>query len=226
MLSLCAFTLALCSIAYELLLGQTLSAFLGNTVLRYSVTIGLYMMSMGLGALFARNRLTEAPLQSLQAVELGLSLIGGFSISVLFLIHSIGLDGIPFSAIAHGLIIVIGFLTGIELPLLFLVGKLARGTDRNIILGIDYIGAFAGTLLFAFILYPVLGLFPASFLVASLNAVVGVALCWFRSSSEQAGLHLSPSILTGQLVTLLACVVAYANSDFINAFWLQLYIGG
>ena len=38
------FVLAFCSIVYELLLGQTLSAFLGNTVLRYSVTIGLYMM--------------------------------------------------------------------------------------------------------------------------------------------------------------------------------------
>ena len=40
------FILAFCSIVYELLLGQTLSAFLGNTVLRYSVTIGLYMMSL------------------------------------------------------------------------------------------------------------------------------------------------------------------------------------
>ena len=41
--------LAFCSIVYELLLGQTLSAFFGNTVLRYSVTIGLYLFAMGMG---------------------------------------------------------------------------------------------------------------------------------------------------------------------------------
>ena len=54
------FVLAFCSIVYELLLGQSLSAFLGNTVLRYSVTIGLYMLSMGIGSLLAEGKIGRA----------------------------------------------------------------------------------------------------------------------------------------------------------------------
>ena len=63
------FILAFCSIVYELLLGQTLSAFLGNTVLRYSVTIGLYMMSLGIGSMIAEGRFVERPVTSLLRVE-------------------------------------------------------------------------------------------------------------------------------------------------------------
>ena len=51
------FILAFCSIVYELLLAQSLTAFLENTVLRYSITIGLYMFSMGYGALIAEKKL-------------------------------------------------------------------------------------------------------------------------------------------------------------------------
>ena len=59
------FILAFCSMAYELLLGQSLSAFMGNTVLRYSVTIGLYMLSMGIGSLMAEGRIVKHPVTSL-----------------------------------------------------------------------------------------------------------------------------------------------------------------
>ena len=45
------FILAFCGLSYELILAQGLSAFLDNTVLRYSTTIGLYMFALGLGAL-------------------------------------------------------------------------------------------------------------------------------------------------------------------------------
>lgn len=60
--------LAFCSIVYELLLGQSLSAFMGNTVLRYSVTIGLYLFSMGMGALFAEGPLLGRVGQNLETI--------------------------------------------------------------------------------------------------------------------------------------------------------------
>ena len=74
------FILAFCSIAYELLLGQSLSAFLGNTVLRYSVTIGLYMLSMGIGSLMAEGRFVKSPVTALLKIELLLTVTGGFSV--------------------------------------------------------------------------------------------------------------------------------------------------
>ncbi len=72
------FILAFCSIVYELLLGQSLSAFLGNTVLRYSVTIGLYMLSMGIGSLLAEGRFVKHPVITLLRVEIALTVTGGF----------------------------------------------------------------------------------------------------------------------------------------------------
>ena len=59
------FLLAFCSIVYELLLGQALAAFLGNTVLRYSVTIGLFLLAKGIGAWLAEGRVARHPITSL-----------------------------------------------------------------------------------------------------------------------------------------------------------------
>lgn len=224
MLTICAFVLALCSITYELLLGQILSAFLGNTVLRYSVTIGLYMMSMGVGALFASGKIRNKPLLSLQWIEIALSLLGCFSLSFLFLIHGMGIEGAIFSGVAHGLILLIGFLTGLELPLLFSLAKQINKTDRSIILGIDYIGAFAGTILFAFVLYPELGLFPSSFLIGSLNAVVGVMLYFFARSAAEEYRARAGRLARIQAVILIVAIVGYSYSDLINRFWLDMYV--
>jgi len=112
-----AVVLAFASIVYELLLGQTLSAFLGNTVLRYSVTIGLYMFAMGIGAFLAENKFARDPLLTLLKIELALSAVGGSSVALLYLINPL-LEVHLFSLIAHMLIVFIGVLTGFEIPIL------------------------------------------------------------------------------------------------------------
>lgn len=170
------FVLAFCSIVYELLLGQSLSAFLGNTVLRYSVTIGLYMLSMGLGSLFAEGRWVENPVIALLRVEIALTVTGGFSVIFLLLVNSAGLPDIAFFGFAHFLIIVIGMLTGVEIPLLIELRNLEAPGAEQKVLGVDYLGAFVGTVVFAFFFYPVVGLVPTAFVVGLLNAFVGVLL--------------------------------------------------
>ena len=98
------FLLGFCSIVYELLLGQSLSAFLGNTVLRYSVTIGLYMLSMGIGALMAEGRWVKHAATTLLKVEILLTVVGGFSVIFLLILNSVGMPDLLFSAFAHLLI--------------------------------------------------------------------------------------------------------------------------
>ena len=41
---------AFCSIVYELIFSQALTVIFGGTVIRYSMTIGLYLFSLGIGA--------------------------------------------------------------------------------------------------------------------------------------------------------------------------------
>ena len=170
------FILAFCSIVYELLLGQSLSAFLGNTVLRYSVTIGLYMLSMGIGSLMTEGKVVKHPVISLLKIEVLLTVAGGFSVLLLHFLNAAGLPPLLFSLLAHSLIILIGILTGFEIPLLIEVRNLEVPESENPVLGVDYLGAFLGTIIFAFVFYPRVGLIPSAFFVALLNALVGVFL--------------------------------------------------
>ena len=219
------FILAFCSIAYELLLGQSLSAFLGNTVLRYSVTIGLYMLSMGIGALLAEGRFVRRPVIALLKIELLLTVTGGFSVLVLLLLDSAGMPPLLFSMLAHTLILVIGILTGFEIPLLMEVKSLETGQAESNVLGVDYLGAFLGTVVFAFVFYPRLGLIPTSFFVASLNALVGV--CLFTQASKVQHEHRREYrvLLAFQSVLLVVVVACMTGAGAINEFFLKQYFG-
>ena len=146
-----SFLLGFCSMVYELLLGQSLSAFLGNTVLRYSVTIGLYMLSMGIGALLAEGRWLKHAAATLLKIEILLTVAGGFSVIFLLILNSVGIPDWLFSVFAHLLIVLIGVLTGFEIPLLIeLRGPEVEGSERAV-LGVDYLCAFCCSVAFDFV---------------------------------------------------------------------------
>jgi len=220
------FVLAFCSIVYELMLGQTLSAFLGNTVLRYSVTMGLYMLSMGVGATLVRKRLNDRPLLALQAVELGLTVLGGLSVVSLFAVDSVGASSAVISLLGHSYIVVIGVLTGLELPLLIELGRRASGLKRDHVLAVDYCGAFVGTLTFAFWFYPRAGLVPTALVVATLNAVVGVSLVRQLGTVRTPRRTAHVRMVALQAVLLLAGIYCLANAGAISERCIELYLGG
>ncbi len=114
---------AACSILYELLLAQTLTALLGNTVLRYSITIGCYLGALGLGAMLAGTRDGADPVPRLVRVELALSALGGLAVPTFFLLdglqrfvaNSTASEGTAYAAIGfmvatHAIIVGIGVL--------------------------------------------------------------------------------------------------------------------
>jgi len=219
-----AFILAFCSIAYELLLGQSLSAFLGNTVLRYSVTIGLYMLSMGIGALLAEGKFVKQPVTALLKVELLLTVTGGFSVIGLLVLNSIGLPGLVFSAVAHLLIIVVGIFTGFEIPLLIHLKSMETKKTENTVLGIDYLGAFFGTVVFAFVFYPIVGLIPTAFLVASLNAAVGIGMLTQSKKVNPGERPQFRMLMAVQSVLLIVLVMCLVRAGDINELFLKYYL--
>ena len=54
--------LAACSLLYELLIAQTLATLAANTVVWYSVTIGVYLAAMGVGAMSASQKFSAGDL--------------------------------------------------------------------------------------------------------------------------------------------------------------------
>jgi spermidine synthase len=218
------FVLAFCSIVYELLLGQTLSAFLGNTVLRYSVTIGLYMMSLGIGSMIAEGRFVERPVTSLLRVEILLTLVGGSSVVFLFFVNALGVPPLVLSVIAHTLIIVIGILSGFEIPLMISLKNFEAEKRDNAIIGVNYLGAFLGTMVFAFVLYPFVGLVTTAFFIAFLNAIVGVLLLTqakYVDEAEQRQYRFMLGLIATLMLVLVYCLI---DAERISELVLQSYL--
>ena len=216
--------LAFCSIVYELLLGQTLSAFLGNTVLRYSVTIGLYMMSLGIGSMIAEGRFVARPAVGLLRIEVLLTLFGGSSVVLLFFVDSVGASELVLSVIAHSLIVVIGVLSGFEIPLLIALKNLNADYRDNAFIGVNYLGAFLGTMAFAFVLYPNVGLIPTAFIIALLNAIVGMLLLRQKKHVSESDLPHFRGMFVVVSSLALALVYYLVMADHISELVLQAYL--
>jgi spermidine synthase len=207
------FILAACSIIYELLLGQSL------------VTIGLYMLAMGIGALIAEGRLVRRPVIALLRVETLLTVVGGGSVSFMFLVNALGVGPLFLMIFAHALIVIIGILSGFEIPLLMRLKALEAAGKDNLVLGIDYIGAFFGTLVFAFFFYPMVGLVPTAFAIALLNAVVGIGLLTQVDKIEKPEYREYGGWLGVQAVLLVALALNLYFAERINEYFVASYLG-
>jgi spermidine synthase len=216
--------LAASSILYELLLGQTLSAFFGNTIAQYSITIGLYMCSMGVGAYVAEGRLVEKPLTTLLWIEVILATVGGSTIILAHVLHALIPSVLAFSIAMYALIIGIGILTGAEIPLLFEVAKNFHAALEIMIMGVDYFGAFAGSIAFAFFFYTTVGLTATAFIVALGNTVAGLILYTLHAHTSATSESVRLPALILVCVTL-AMLVLLLYAPHINNFLIDtLYL--
>lgn len=222
---------ALCSIVYELLLAQTLSAILGNTVLRYSITIGCYLGALGVGALLCGSDPPD-PVRRLVRVEVALSAIGGVAVPLfyfldaghrmMFLTTPVGsmwdwAAPLGFLAATHAVILLIGLLSGFEVPLLLRLGEQLRPASTNRVLGVDYFGALLGSVLFPLFFLRTLGLLATGFVVALLNAVAAAVLIvsWRPARPGRAYAALA-------LVAVLS-VAGLAKADAIEQYFLKKF---
>lgn len=218
-----------CSIVYELILAQCLSVLLGNTVVRYSVTIGLYIFSLGMGALFVALKDFKDPIRLLIRVEVFLSVIGILLPAILFvgdfgLRSSLQLISTTFGdwggglslVFLHSMILVVGFLSGIELPLLMSLPKCSVESQK--ILAIDYIGTFLGTVAFPLYIYESLGLVAGSAAIGGLNALGSLLLLTFFTNKQHLALGFS-SIL------ILLALIIFQYEAYIRSILVEIVFG-
>jgi len=184
------FLLATASVLYELVLAQTLSTVMGNTTYRYNLTIGLYIASMGIGAYLVDKFSSLHQTEYFLKVEFSLSVLGVIApwlviINDYFLQQMSNLelfnyyDTIPqlYSGFFNnGLIVLIGILSGIELPLLMRIGKDENVESSMTVLSLDYVGTMCGAAIFPLLLFPNFNLFQIGYMVALINILVAVFL--------------------------------------------------
>ncbi|MDX2286061.1 MAG: polyamine aminopropyltransferase [Bacteroidia bacterium] len=204
--------LSVCAITYQLLISTLSSYFLGSSVLHFSLVIGLFLSSMGLGSWisrYLRTRLLERFIQ----FELWLGVAGGCSAWLLYAAFSLT-DA--YYLIAFGLIVLLGTLIGIEIPVLTRVVREYQSLRDALarVFSIDYLGALIASVLFPLIWLPWLGIMRTAFLTGILNVAVAGATAWlFRHALQGARPYLLGAALAG--AALLA--------GFIGSFGLVTY---
>lgn len=222
---------AACSILYELLLAQALSTTMGNTILRYNITVGLYMASLGIGAILYSKFNIKDYVKKLIDIEVSLSIIGAvFPISILvfeYIMQKIASDSIPYSgsfiqsliySFNHLLIAVIGLLSGFELPLLMEIGeKIEKKLDMKVLI-VDYLGTLIGIALFPIFLLPYIGIFSIALMVAFLNSIVATLFA-LKFSDCQKRKVISTTITS----LLLICLIFHQqiNELVIDGLYLK-----
>jgi len=168
-----AFVVSTCGLIYELLASTLASYLLGDSVTQFSTVIGSYLFAMGVGSWCSRY-VKRDEVRLFVRVELLIALIGGSSAAALFLLFPLVEH---FRVALYGLVLAIGFLVGLEIPLLI---RILRGFDFretvSNVLTFDYVGALVASLLFPLLLMPHLGMIRTGFLFGIANAAVALAL--------------------------------------------------
>ncbi len=164
--------IAVCGIIYELIIGAVSSYLWGDSIYYFSVTIGLYMSAMGLGAFvsrFARDKLFDWFVGS----EILIGLAGGVSALLLFWFYA----ETEFYEYAFVFItVLIGMLVGIEIPLLIRLLESQEDLRENVanVLTYDYVGGLIGALLFPLFLLPQLGLIRTAMVLGLSNLAIAL----------------------------------------------------
>jgi len=164
----------MCSIVYELLISTTASYFLGNSVKQFSLIIGIYMASMGLGSWISRW-INNNLMYYFILTEIILGIIGAFSVPLCYFYFAYT-DFQGFNIFIFLIIGIIGLLTGLEIPLLTRIMETNKSLQKSIstVLTFDYLGALIATLIFPFFLVPFVGLYKSSLAFGLINISIGL----------------------------------------------------
>lgn len=197
---------AACALLYELTLATVASYILGDAVVQFSLILGTYLASMGLGAAVSRAIGDDAARWYVRA-EIALACAGAASVPLLFWLSP---HRGAFRVGLYGEVALIGSLVGLELPLLLrLLGEgVGLRESASGALSLDYAGSLLACLLFPIVCVPTLGLLRTSLLTGLTNAIVA----WWAIGLLRADLTRAARITlrAAALATGLSLVVALA----------------
>lgn len=191
---------------------QMISASLGGTLLQYQLGVGLFIFSLGMGSLFypfVSGLFSNRTILLFSSISL--SLVAWSSPHLSFLLDqslSVTVDH-PLAMVYYIPIVVIGMITGLDLPTLIFTAK----DSESKILGLDYLGMFIACITFPFIFFN-FGIFKINLL----NFGIGLGsflLCFLipkKNEDQSSNLSLKRVLPLGVLFTcflLSICSLCY-----------------
>ena len=202
------FLVAVCGLVYQLLAGTISSYLVGDSVYQFSLVIGLFMSSMGLGSFLSRF-INDKLHDWFVLVEILTGMAGGLSSIVLFIAFARIENYTPFLLLVS---VTIGTLIGLELPIILRIVK-EHDTLKIVVsnvMTVDYAGALFASLLFPIILVPQLGLVRTGLMFGTMNVAVAAAAIHVFKDRLKARNSLLALAVTGML--LLGTCFVYADN--------------
>lgn len=171
------FVIAACGLVYELIAAAASTYLLGDSVTQFSVVIGVYLASMGVGSYLSKH--VGGPIIArFIDIELMIAVLGGFSAAAMFL--SFAHAGPGFRVVLYAIVVLVGILVGLEIPLVMRILRERLGF-KDLVAGVltfDYLGALGVSIAFPLLLAPRLGLIRTAFLFGLMNALVAAWAAW------------------------------------------------
>jgi len=197
--------LSFCSFTYELLLAKTLGVLTDSAVIIQSLTIGIYILALGLGTIVADRKIVEKPEEKLFNVEICLSSMGACCVLLTILLNTLktyysmtdvlGIETssnyeyydsvqvaekLPFTLFfltSELITFWVGFFSGFEIPLLIALAKENNHQNKdNEIIGFTSFGTLLATIIFAFIFMPIMDVDKSAIMVALINFGISIYL--------------------------------------------------
>ena len=213
------FIIAACSLIYELLISSLSTYLLGSSVIHYSLTIGLFLFFMGVGAWFSQS-ITRNLVAVFVSIEIAIGAVGGVSAMVLYGVYTWSDFYYPAMLMV---VAAIGILVGMELPLLTRILESYSGLRRGIsqVLTFDYLGALLASLLFPFVLLPYLGHLLTAGAIGLVNLLIASIVAW--SFRDRLGSWLSPIAIGAGFSLLLIVTTSLWSNSAARVFDNALY---
>lgn len=206
------------SLIYELLLSSTSSYLLGNSIMQFSLTIGVFIGWLGIGSFCAKW--SKNHIRDFITLEYLLAFVGWFSGVILHHAFWRLQDyHIMYQAMYYLIALSIGIISWAEPVIVshILSHKEKSSSLLAHILSVDYLWSVLATFIFPFILLPVLGLYYTTLVVWGCNLLLGLYVHYrYQTSSSKYRI-----MLTVWLVWLLWMIVSVMS----RGSWNQLFYG-
>lgn len=212
---------SVCGIIFEVLFGAAGSYLLGDGVKQYTLTISLFLTGMGIGASIS-ERVTKNLILSFVWIEYLIGILAGFSTFLLFGVSAFLSEGMD-SLFLYTITLVVGGLTGVELPILIRkaneIGVTVQKSTARVLFS-DYAGGLIGGVLFVYLFRPEFGLVKTAFIVALINVIVALwILLYFKKEIKTFKRH----FIAGIAIFLLLIVGIFFGEETAFTFEQKLY---
>lgn len=226
-----ALLLSFCSLSYQFLLVKMIAPFVQNEVLCQSVTLGFFLLSMGIGS-YVAPKLYQADglFGRLVRIEFLISLVAFFMSFLVYALQlTIQLYGTERSQLGplektlffQFFTLLIGFFTGLETPYLFYLAKKRNvNVSFNLLLAFSYLGAVISAYITSFVFSRLLSASLALIFVAAVNIVVGCLMIIFELRGWRTRLV---SAIAFSVLVPFAFLSAHTNRVFEQMFLKAFY---